>query len=302
VQLSKLLHSSFDLDRLDYLLRDSHATGVPYGNIDINYLLNNLSMSPSRTVGCLQKALPAIEQFLFARFFMHQVVYYHKTTYGIEEVCRQLVRRLRDRGTKNYGVPRDGNEIREIATSSRLLTFTDAFLDDVIRQAANDKDPCIRCLAGSIQGRHTPKLIEQVSVCEKMGEKYHAVKTFMSDCRSKVGDLAKEFKLELWQFLLCETPPLGLLRIKPPPSWREAAKLEAYEIQDQATKEEEEDIRIFQDENKEPESLLSFEESLVARCASYVFQSFRLYVVLRETDDEGILSKLREAVAGWENP
>jgi HD superfamily phosphohydrolase len=302
VQLSKLLHSSLDLDRLDYLLRDSHATGVPYGNIDINYLLNNLSMSPSGTVGCLQKALPAIEQFLFARFFMHQVVYYHKTTYGIEEACRQLVRRLQNRGTKSYGVPRDGNEIREIATSERILTFTDAFLDGVIRQAADDKDTCIRCLAGSIQSRRTPKLVEQVPVCEKMGEKYHAGKTFMSNCRSRVVDLAKEYKLELWQFILCETLPLGLLRIKPPPSWREAAKLESDEIQDQAVKEEAEDIRIFRDKNKEPESLLSFEESLVARCANYVFQSFRLYVVLREEDDENIISKLQKEVKNWDKP
>jgi HD superfamily phosphohydrolase len=302
VQSSKFIHSSLDMDRLDYLLRDSHATGVPYGNIDINYLLNSLNISPSAVVGFTHKALPAVEQFLFARFFMHQVVYYHKTTYGLEEACRQLVRRLRDRGTESCGVPRDGNEIKEIATSSRILTFTDAFLDNIIRKAADDKDPCIGCLASCIQGRRPPKLIKQVAVCEETKEEYHAGTAFMSNCRNRLEDLSGEFKLELWQFLLCETPPLGLLRIKPPPSWREAAKLEADEIQDQAAKEEEEDIRIFRDKNKEPESLPSFEESLVARCANYVFQLFRLYVVLRETDDEGILSKLREAVAGWENP
>ncbi len=35
-QLSRLVHSSLDIDRLDYLLRDAHATGVPYGRIDLN--------------------------------------------------------------------------------------------------------------------------------------------------------------------------------------------------------------------------------------------------------------------------
>src|SRR5260370_11321835 len=39
-QLSKLIHSSLDMDRLDYLLRDARAAGVPYGEIDLNYLLN----------------------------------------------------------------------------------------------------------------------------------------------------------------------------------------------------------------------------------------------------------------------
>ncbi len=55
-QISKLVHSSLDLDRLDYLLRDSHAAGVPYGKIDINYLLNCLRISPSGMVGFLEKA------------------------------------------------------------------------------------------------------------------------------------------------------------------------------------------------------------------------------------------------------
>lgn len=35
-QLSKLIHSSLDMDRLDYLLRDAMAAGVPYGHIDLN--------------------------------------------------------------------------------------------------------------------------------------------------------------------------------------------------------------------------------------------------------------------------
>jgi len=70
-QLSKLISSSFDMDRLDYLIRDSRAAGVPYGLVDINYLLNSLGVSPSGLVGVSAKALPAAEQFLFARYFMH---------------------------------------------------------------------------------------------------------------------------------------------------------------------------------------------------------------------------------------
>lgn len=55
-QLSKFIHSSFDIDRWDYLLRDSHATGLPYGCIDIDYLLNNVRVSPERMVGFAEKA------------------------------------------------------------------------------------------------------------------------------------------------------------------------------------------------------------------------------------------------------
>jgi HD superfamily phosphohydrolase len=301
LQLSKLIHSSLDLDRLDYLLRDSHATGVPYGNIDINYLLSNLSISPSGVVGFTQKALPAVEQFLFARFFMHQVVYYHKTTYGLEEACRQLLRRLRDR-KKSYGVPANGNEIREIVTSHRIFTFTDAFLDRVISQAAEDKDECIKCLACCIQSRRPPKLLKEVSVCEKAETKYHAGKTFMSNCRGDIEGLSKKFKLKLWQFLLCSNPPLKLLKIQPTLTARQAKKLGTGQMKDQAEKEEEEDIKIFRKGATEPDSLITFENTLIARCANYAFQSFRLYVVLREGEDENITSKLQKEVENWDKP
>ena len=66
-QLSNLIHSTLDLDRLDYLQRDAQATGVPYGLIDLNYLLRNIRVSPSGQVGLNEKAMPAAEHFLFAR-------------------------------------------------------------------------------------------------------------------------------------------------------------------------------------------------------------------------------------------
>ncbi len=91
-QLSKLIHSSLDMDRLDYLIRDSRAAGVPHGEIDLNYLINNFRLSPSGVLGVREKAITAVDHFLTARLYMHRSVYYHKTTFGIEEACRQLLR------------------------------------------------------------------------------------------------------------------------------------------------------------------------------------------------------------------
>ena len=92
-QSSKFITSSLDLDRLDYLQRDAYATGLPYGRIDLNYLLNSLQMSPTGEIGVCDRAIPAVEHFLLARYFMHRTVYYHRTTVAFEEACRQLLRR-----------------------------------------------------------------------------------------------------------------------------------------------------------------------------------------------------------------
>ncbi len=119
-QLSKLIHSSLDMDRIDYLIRDSQATGVPYGLVDIHYLLNHIKRSPSGAVGITHKAVAAAEHLLLARSFLFRIVYQHKTTFGFEEVARQLLRRLRNRaqaGGECYGVPRDGEAVLQTVRS-----------------------------------------------------------------------------------------------------------------------------------------------------------------------------------------
>lgn len=85
---NQILHSELDVDRMDYLLRDSYSTGLSFGLIDFNQILRNLyvkEVSPimepaSRDViVCSPKSINAIDNFYFARMFMYNSVYYHKT-------------------------------------------------------------------------------------------------------------------------------------------------------------------------------------------------------------------------------
>jgi len=292
LQLSMLVHSSLDMDRLDYLLRDSQATGVPYGQIDINYLLNNLKVSPSGRVGISEKAMPAAEQFLLARFFMHRTVYYHKTTFGIEEVCRQLLRRLRDQG--KYEIPKDGNKIRSLVTSEALGTFTDAYVDQVIQKAVNDNDRVIQALAKSIQKRRPPKLLAEVNVLVSSEEpgRPHKGTIFTLNCRHKLRQLADDFNIPLQQFILCETPPLRLEK--------RGRMIAVEEAKSANLNEEEELIKVFVRGEEEPKSLVEIPFSLVSRCAGLFFQSFRLYVVYEGEDKDSIITRLRETIKDWD--
>jgi HD superfamily phosphohydrolase len=299
VQLSKLIHSSFDIDRWDYLLRDSYATGVPYGHIDINYLLNNLKVSKQKVVGFSCKALPAVEHLLLSRFFMHRVVYYHKTIYGLEEACRQLLRRLRDRDGEDYGIPADGEAVKRLVTSADLHSFTDSFVDNIIQKAVDDEDSVVRAIANSIQSRRPPKLLKEVPVCEETEKQYHAGKWFMQNCRSKLKNLADEFKIPLQQFLLCDIkadilkPPKGLTSVQ-------AAQMGLNQIQERIFEEEGEDIKIFDDDKQEPRSLMEKTYSLVVKYTDYSFQMFRLYVVYEGEDKDSVIAKLREKVKDWD--
>jgi HD superfamily phosphohydrolase len=302
-QFSKLIHSSFDIDRWDYLARDSHAAGVPYGNIDIHYLLNNLQVSPDKTVGFPQKALPALEHFLLARFFMHRVVYYHKTIYGLEEACRQLLRRLRDHYPDRYEMPRDGRAVEELVRSDKLHSFTDAFVDTVVREAAKhvgdkEEDEVIRTLARAIQSRKPPKLLKEVSVYEKSDTKHHAGTAFLQRCGSDLKELSTDFRIPLGQFLLC-APKVDLVKVPPEYSATQVIRLTRDDVTARAHKEEEEQIWVFREDDVEPTSLLDCEPSLVKQWAKFFSQAFRLYVVLDGLDANDKVAQLRERVKDW---
>jgi HD superfamily phosphohydrolase len=300
-QLSKLIHSSSDIDRWDYLLRDSYAAGVPYGQIDINYLLNNLKVSQDGIVGFSDKALAALEHSLLARFFMYRVVYYHKTIYGMEEACRQLLRRLRDRADNSYGVPPDGEWIKKSVQTEVLNEFTDAFVDNIIRKAATDKDNVIRTLALSIQNRKPPALLKEVPVCEEPEKQYHAGRTFMGNCRAKLAGMAEEFKIPLGQFLLCE-PGVSVMKRPQEKTYGQVTKLSPEDIRKKAFEEEEEDIKVFKRDKEEPVSLMDVDYSLVVKYAKYSLKLFRLYVVYEDSDKDIVIHKLKERVKDWDKP
>jgi len=69
---NQLMHSDLDADRMDYLLRDAHYTGIKYGQFDREYILANLTTYDSGqsqiAFGIRENAIHAVEDFLIARF------------------------------------------------------------------------------------------------------------------------------------------------------------------------------------------------------------------------------------------
>jgi HD superfamily phosphohydrolase len=235
---------------------------------------------------------------------MYRVVYYHKTTFGMEEACRQLLRRLRDGYGEKYDIPLNGDKLKERFKSDELNTFTDAFVDRIIQHAVDhegdeDKDKVIRTLACSIQSRRPPKLIKEVQVCEESGRKHHEGTAFFEKCRNNLKNLSEEFRIPLGQFLLC-SPSVTIINDSGQYRVSEIASLNADELRSKKHKEEEEQIWIFKDENLEPESFWDLEHSLVKKCAKYFIQSFRLYVVYEGQDKDNVIARLREAVNDWD--
>jgi hypothetical protein len=92
--LQRLISGSLDLDKLDYLRRDAFMCGVPYGEIDVDRLLNSLTIvqSPSGPeIGIVEKGLSALESLLFARYQMYRNVYWHHAVRSATAMYKRLV-------------------------------------------------------------------------------------------------------------------------------------------------------------------------------------------------------------------
>lgn len=296
-QLSKLLHSSLDTDRLDYLLRDSRAAGVPYGEVDINYLLNNLHISKEGMLGIKARALPAAEQFLLARYFMYRTVYYHKTTVALEECCRQLLRRIRHRGQYGekgvrYCFPENGDIVTEWAKDRRLWIFDDSFVDNIIKEAAEDDDETVKELASALLLRHPPKLLCEVTSLDR--EDKHAVRAgtlFKNNCRHKLNDLANRFKIPLGLFLYHEMKPFKFEERKHRMTTEEHENLPSAEM--------DESILVFEDLNVEPKSIVDISHSLLNHISGLELHQFRLYVVKHPRLTSEDISNIQSEVRSW---
>jgi HD superfamily phosphohydrolase len=93
--LARAVSGTIDVDRCDYLLRDAHATGVPYGRYDLDWLLRSLRFAPLGGPAALcvdgAKGIVAIEAFILARLFMFQQVYFHKAARAAEWMIRSIL-------------------------------------------------------------------------------------------------------------------------------------------------------------------------------------------------------------------
>jgi HD superfamily phosphohydrolase len=101
--LQGLISGSLDLDKIEYLKRDAVMCGVPYGEIDVDRLLNSLVLvshpeTLRATVGVHEKGLSALESLLFAKYQMYRNVYWHHAVRSATSMYKRMVAEAIDAG------------------------------------------------------------------------------------------------------------------------------------------------------------------------------------------------------------
>lgn len=93
--LHQLVSSQLDMDRLDYLKRDSFFTGVSEGVISSDRIIKMLNVVKNQLV-VEQKGIYSIEKFLIARRLMYWQVYLHKTVLSAETLLVNILKRAKE--------------------------------------------------------------------------------------------------------------------------------------------------------------------------------------------------------------
>jgi len=167
--LNKLVSSQLDIDRLDYLQRDSYYTGVSEGTIGAQRIIKLLNVVDDDLV-VEEKGIYSIENFLNARKLMYWQVYLHKTTISAEKMLNNLLKRAKD--LSRQGVQLSGPEsllkfIQQPVDLSSISndTFLEAFveLDDTdiiyaVKSWQQHKDPVLSRLSRDLMKRQLFKV------------------------------------------------------------------------------------------------------------------------------------------------
>ena len=166
--LHDLVSSQLDVDRLDYLRRDSFFSGVAEGMIGVERILKMLDVINDSLV-VEAKGIYSIEKFLISRHLMYWQVYLHKTVIAAEQIMMQILRRakyLSQHGEDLFATPSLNfflkntvsfndftNPVDGCTPLEHFLNLTDSDIDSAIKIWSQHTDKVLSTLCHMIIAR-----------------------------------------------------------------------------------------------------------------------------------------------------
>ena len=190
--LNQLVSSQLDMDRLDYLKRDSFFAGVTEGNINSERLISTINVVNDSLV-IEEKGIYSVEKFLMARRFMYWQVYLHKTSIVAEIMLGKIIERAKElirSGESIEGPPNLMYFLNQQFSNDSVTLHQFAAIDDIdimacIKRWSSHSDSILARLCSGILNRD---LLEVRFREERATEK---------ELTALKSEVAKEYKVSL---------------------------------------------------------------------------------------------------------
>ena len=185
--LHQLVSGQLDVDRMDYLNRDSFFTGVIEGSIGYDRILKMLTVHNGELM-VEEKGIYSIEKFLVARRLMYWQVYLHKTVLSAEQMLQRIIRRARETGAACLE-PLHAfiQNQKETLTLEQFCSLDDYDVFMAIKQWMHHPDPVLSYLCRGIIDR---KLLKVKYFAEPLNPRMLADK--QQETMNKLGLSAEE--------------------------------------------------------------------------------------------------------------
>jgi len=290
-----LLDSEYDCDRFDYVLRDSKSAGVSYGLIELDYLIENMTVShpddgksPDRVLAVNgRRALHALEHFLMARYFMYSQVIYHKTVRSLELLARAAYLGLVEEGL----VYPDFERIQEIVSKNEFILFNDFYFLEKLHKYCRRRQqkPELKRIVERVLFRRPLHFMREFKCLAKSGQEppEYAIPRNWLKSPDNLATLADDSGLSPGQIVVEELP------VEMVPFGSEipvdVAMRDDKEMRRAVTR----SPRLFDDETQKTIYLFQDRGSLLADLAGKHLRLLRVYV---NSDDPATHGQLRKAI------
>ena len=179
----KLISSQLDADRMDYLLRDAYATGVPFGLTDIDRVIMNLCLRKDKQgkyeLAVHERALMSIEDIMDARFKMYKWVYNHHLKVALDELLITALDSMID---------------------DKELSYQDFHWNDFLKGKTDDSYIHTKLIEyqkiqfkGLIDRRYAP-----TSLLKRPGDYYNFVKMIEKEMGRRISEVAIKNRINKW--------------------------------------------------------------------------------------------------------
>lgn len=186
--LAQLVSSQLDVDRMDYLLRDSLMTGAKYGVYDLEWIIKSIEINEGGDhLYVSARGLYSVEDYLQARYYMFRQVYFHRTLRSAEAVLRSLLRRALFLFKRDASVWHSKGSAFEIVLSGEKLSLKQHLeLDDSdflfhIKQWQNSGDRILADLSSRFLHRRLFKAFDLDMPENERGEFVSAARKLVAD-------------------------------------------------------------------------------------------------------------------------
>jgi HD superfamily phosphohydrolase len=174
-ELGPIISGVLDVDRMDYLLRDSHNTGVDYGVIDYERIISNLTLEDGLVLDI--KGVQAAEGALVSRYFMYPSVYQHHTTRIVNTMFRRALKREINSGKIN---------------ENDMYKYDDSDIISLFRQS---DDEIVRDMINRLDNRIIPKRVKTIRLDNfKNPEKLYKIN--QKTLRKAEEEIAEDYNMD----------------------------------------------------------------------------------------------------------